>query len=89
MEAKHPVPAVPSVRHQDGWCATKSGHVARESTTSVRTLCDKYVVLPLGGEVRSPTCSECRQVLERKAKRATRARKAMRAKKAKKAKRAT
>ena len=50
-----------SVRHRDGWCATRRSNTGYSDT--VPTICGQYVTLPLGLERREPDCSGCEAIL--------------------------
>ena len=54
-----------SVRHRDGWCATRRKNDLRYSD-SVPTLCGYVVMLPWGIERREPDCPECARILEQR-----------------------
>ena len=48
------------------WCATFRGRKHADDEVNVRTACGFYVVLPVGGEKRRPTCDECLQRVARR-----------------------
>lgn len=43
------------------WCATFRGVAPPDSYFSMRTSCGMSVILPVGAEKRTPTCSTCKQ----------------------------
>lgn len=45
------------VKHRDGWCATRLRQVRYRD--SIKTLCNHYVTMPYGVELREPTCALC------------------------------
>ena len=49
------------------WCATKNGQPFPETQNSVATLCNYFVTLPCGMELREPTCPECIAALAKRA----------------------
>ena len=53
-------------RRKMQWCATFRGHRHSPDADNVRTACDQHVVLPCGGEMRIPTCAECKAVVARR-----------------------
>ena len=42
------------------WCATKTGRPHKAEAWSVKTRCGFFVHLPIGSELRVPTCGLCR-----------------------------
>lgn len=45
------------VRHKRGWCACAG--TSTRYRDNVKTLCNHYIILPLGLEYRIPNCKEC------------------------------
>ena len=52
---------VVSVRHRDGWCATRRKHT--RYSDCVPTLCGYNVALPWGIERRKPDCPVCLRLM--------------------------
>ena len=50
-----------SVRHRDGWCATKKKTTFYAN--SIKTLCNMYVSAPWGIEFAWPDCPDCCRIL--------------------------
>lgn len=51
-------------KHRDGWCAAKSNRKWDEDTWSVPTVCNQFVIGPLGCKRGEPSCLECREILQ-------------------------
>jgi hypothetical protein len=54
------------IKHNRGWCAAKTNRKWDESAFNVETLCDHFVVLPLGCKRGEPTCEDCLRKLYRR-----------------------
>jgi hypothetical protein len=48
-----------TVKHREGSCAVKDGQQPEPDAMSVATLCDHFVVLPMGSEFGHPDCKAC------------------------------
>jgi hypothetical protein len=48
----------------DNWCAAAYGK-APDTATSVRTVCQHFILLPHGTAFREPTCIECIEAVNR------------------------
>lgn len=54
-----PTTTVWCVKHNDGWCAIIGNFLPEEWATNIATVCNNYVIIPLGFERREPDCKEC------------------------------
>lgn len=59
---------VECVQHREGWCATHDGRRPNEAESNVPTLCNRFVVCPMGFEKMEPTCLACVAVLVARAR---------------------
>lgn len=52
------------VKHRGGWCAAKINQKHDEAAWSVKTLCNHFVMLPLGTRFGTPNCRDCLAIME-------------------------